>query len=379
MEKLTVQELNRATLARQMLLARERRGVLEVVEFLGGLQAQVPGASYVGLWTRLLGFDPEELSQLMADRAVVRVSAMRGTIHLLTADDALGFRPLCQVVNDRGPYGKGAYRKALAGVEQGELVAAARELLVERPLTNAQLGSALSDSFPGFDASTLAWAVRDSPLALVQVPPRGLWGRSGVATSTTLEHWLGRPLEPDPSVDAMVLRYLDAFGPATVRDAQAWSGLTRLAEVFERLRPQLRTFLDAESGRELFDLPDAPRPDPETPAPMRFLPDYDNVVLGFADRSRIISPEDQLSLGKQNGYAAAFLLDGWVRGQWTVKTVKAGQAARPVPELVVTSFAGLDEAEREAVHEEAEKMLRFHRPDLTEWTVTVRMRADTGG
>src|SRR4051812_42398502 len=207
MEKLTVRGLNRATLARQMLLGREPRGVLDAVGFLGGLQAQVPGAAYVGLWSRLAGFDPQELSGLMTDRAVVRVSAMRGTIHLLTADDALAFRPLCQVINDRGPYGTSVYRKALVGIGQGELVAAARELLEERPLTNAQLGAALAAVFPGRDASTLAWAVRDSPLALVQVPPRGLWGRSGVATSTTLEHWLGRPLRADPSVDAMVLRY----------------------------------------------------------------------------------------------------------------------------------------------------------------------------
>ncbi|MHA6760340.1 winged helix DNA-binding domain-containing protein [Streptacidiphilus sp. PAMC 29251] len=373
MEKLTVRALNRATLARQSLLGRERRGVLETVEFLGGLQAQIPHASYVGLWTRLLDFDPAELSALMTDRSVVRISAMRGTIHLLSAADALSFRPLCQVVNDRGPYGKSAYRKALAGIEQAELVGTARKLLEREPLTNAQLGVALREVFPGYDGSTLAWAVRDSALALVQVPPRGLWGQSSQATSTTVEHWLGRPLEPRPSLDAMVLRYLAAFGPATVKDAQAWSGLTRLAEVFERLRPQLRTFLPAESGRELFDLPDAPRPDQDTPAPMRFLPDYDNVVLGYADRSRIITPEDQIRLGKQNRYAAAFLVDGRVRGEWTITPTG------PVPELAVVPFTALDAAEEQAVREEAEQLLRFHRPDLTEWTVTVRMRADTSG
>ena len=372
-EKLSARALNRATLARQMLLARERRGVLETVEFLGGLQAQIPNASYTGLWTRLVDFDPEELSALMTDRSVVRISAMRGTIHLLSADDALSFRPLCQVVNDRGPFGKGAYRKALAGIEQADLVAAARGLLEAEPLTNGRLGAALQEAFPGYDGSTLAWAVRDSPLALVQVPPRGLWGQSCAPTSTTAEHWLGRPLDPAPSVDRMVLRYLAAFGPATVRDAQAWSGLTRLAEVFERLRPQLRTFLDAGSGRELFDLPDAPRPAGDTPAPMRFLPDYDNVVLGYADRGRIITPEDQVRLGQLNRYLAAFLVDGRVRGTWSVTLTG------PVPEVVVSSFTELGAEEEQAVHEEAEKLLRFHRPDLTEWTVTVRMRADTGG
>ena len=337
------------------------------------MQSQVPGAPYVGLWTRLLGFDPEELSALLTDRSVVRISAMRGTVHLLGADDALSFRPLCQVVNDRGPYGKGAYRKALAGIDQAELVAVARKLLEQEPMSNAKLGAALREVFPGPDGSTLAWAVRDSPLALVQVPPRGLWGQSAQATSAPVEHWLGRPLDPSPSPDAMVLRYLAAFGPASVRDAQSWSGLTRLAEVFERLRPQLRTFLDADSGRELFDLPDAPRPDQDIPAPVRFLPDYDNVVLGFADRSRIITQEDQIRLGKQNRYSAAFLLDGRVRGEWTLKP------AGPVPEITVTGFAALDESEQQAVHDEAVELLRFHRPDLTEFSVTVRMRADTSG
>ncbi len=373
MEKLTVRALNRATLARQLLLARERRGVLETVGFLGGLQAQAPQAPYTGLWTRLLGFDPEELSGLLTDRSVVRISAMRGTVHLLAAADALSFRPLCQVVNDRGPFGRSAYRKALAGIDQAELVAVARRLLEREPMTNAGLGAALREVFPGPDASTLAWAVRDSPLALVQVPPRGLWGRSGQAVSTPVEHWLGRPLDPSPSPDAMVLRYLAAFGPASVRDAQAWSGLTRLAEVFARLRPRLRVFLDADSGRELFDLPDAPRPDQDTPAPVRFLPEYDNVVLGFADRGRIISPEHQVLLGSGNGYAPAFLLDGRVRGRWTVGTTGAA------PGITVTPFTALGESERQAVHDEAGRLLRFHRPDLTDFSVTVRMRADTSG
>lgn len=361
MEKLTARALNRATLARQLLLAREPRGVLETVRALGGMQAQVPGAPYTGLWTRLADFDPEQLSGLLADRSVVRVSAMRGTIHLLDAEDALSFRPLCQVVNDRGPYGRSAYRKALAGIEQQALTAAARELLVARPLTNAQLGAALLEQFPGYDASTLAWAVRDSPLALVQVPPRGLWGRTGAPTSTTVAHWLGRPLDPDPSPDPMVLRYLAAFGPASVLDAQAWSGLTRLAEVFQRLRPELRVFQDADSGRELFDLPDAPRPDPDNPAPVRFLPEYDNVVLGYADRGRIISPEDQVRLARENRYMAAFLVDGRVRGSWTVRT------SGPVPEVTVSGFTPLNAAEQRAATAEAERLLRLHRPDLGEW------------
>ena len=256
MEKITVRALNRALLARQLLLARERRGVLDTVEHLVGLQSQVPGAPYTGLWARLDGFDPEDVSRLMTDRALVRMSTLRGTVHLHSAADALALRPLCQQVNDRGPFGRSVYRRALAGVDPAALATAARRLLTERPLTNTELGAALLADFPGYTPSDLAWAVRDG-LPLVQVPPRGLWGRGGRTTSTTVEHWLGRSLDPEPSPDRLVLRYLAAFGPAGVRDAQAWSGLTRLAEVFERLRPRLRGFADAATGRELFDLPDA--------------------------------------------------------------------------------------------------------------------------
>jgi hypothetical protein len=373
MEKLSARALNRALLARQLLLKRQRRGVLETVELLAGMQSQVPGAPYTGLWARLLDFDPEELSGLMEERAVVRISAMRGTIHTLSAADALAFRPLCQVVNDRGPYGTGVYRRALAGVDPERLAEVARELLVAEPLSNARLGAALLERFPGHDPSTLAWAVRDGALGLVQVPPRGLWGRTGQTTSTTVEHWLGRPLDPNPAPDAMVLRYLAAFGPASVRDAQAWSGLTRLAEVFQRLRPQLRTFLDADSGRELFDLPDAPRPDPDTPAPMRFLPEYDNAVLGYQDRSRIITPGHQLALGSGNGYQAAFLLDGRVRGHWKLALGKGG------PELTVSGFEQLTDSERQQVEHEAGRLVRLHRPDATEWTTAFPAPAGTRG
>ncbi|WP_042407047.1 winged helix DNA-binding domain-containing protein [Streptacidiphilus carbonis] len=361
-EKLTARSLNRALLARQLLLARERRGVLETVRFLAGMQSQVPGAPYVGLWTRLLGFDPEEVSGLMTERALVRVSAMRGTVHLLDAADALAWRPLCQVINDRGPYGKNIYRKALSGIDPVRLKQTAAELLAEQPMTNAALGAALAEAFPGHDPGTLAWAIRDG-LALVQVPPRGLWGKSGQTTSTTLEHWLGRPLDPDPAPDAMVLRYLAAFGPAGVLDAQAWSGLTRLVEVFERLRPRLRAFQDAATGRELFDLPDAPRPDPDTPAPARFLPEYDNVTLAHYDRSRIVTPQALDGLRQVNGYKAAFLVDGQVRGHWTLSFTKAGA------DLTVSAHTKLDDQEMEALDDEAEKLVRFHRPAVSESTV----------
>jgi len=355
MEKITVRALNRALLARQLLLARERRGVLDTVEHLVGLQSQVPGAPYTGLWARLDGFDPEDVSRLMTDRALVRMSTLRGTVHLHSAADALALRPLCQQVNDRGPFGRSVYRRALAGVDPAALATAARRLLTERPLTNTELGAALLADFPGYAPSDLAWAVRDG-LPLVQVPPRGLWGRGGRTTSTTVEHWLGRPLDPEPSPDRLVLRYLAAFGPAGVRDAQAWSGLTRLAEVFERLRPRLRGFADAATGRELFDLPDAPRPDQDTPAPVRLLPVYDNVMLGHDDRSRIADPDALRALTAGNGYQPAFLVDGRIRGSWALRTTGAGAV------LALRPFAALAEADRAALEATAGELLALHAP-----------------
>ena len=190
---------------------------------------------------------------------------MRATLHLVTADDCLVLRPLAQPV-----------------------LAFARSLLTERPHTGAQLRTALQERFPG--GAALAYACRNL-LGLVQVPPRRVWGRSAQVTSTTAEAWLGRPLAAAPSIDDVVLRYLGAFGPAAVADVAAWSRLTGLREVIDRMEPRLRLFRD-DRGRELFDLPDAPRPDPDVPAPPRFLPEYDNVLLSHADRSRFVSDDE---------------------------------------------------------------------------------------
>ena len=363
METIGVRGLNRALLARQSLLARERRGVLEALEHLVGMQSQVPAAPYTGLWARLAVFDPQELSRLMTERAAVRTSTLRGTIHLHSAADALALRPLCQQVNDRGRYGRSVYRRELAGVDPDALARAARRLLEQRALTNAELGAALLAEFPGYDPSDLAWAVRDG-LPLVQVPPRGLWGHGGRTTSTTVEHWLGRPLDDAPSPDRLVLRYLAAFGPAGVRDAQAWSGLTRLAEVFERLRPRLRVLAEADSGRELFDLPDAPRPDPDTPAPVRLLPVYDNVMLGHDDRARIVDAEDLRGLTAGNGYKPAFLVDGRIRGTWAIKADAAGAVVSLLP------FAELADADREALAAQARELLAFQAPDARSSSVS---------
>ncbi len=202
-----------------------------------------------------------------------------------------------------------------------EILAAASDLLDDRPMTSPEIAPRLHERWPELDRESLVFAI-GYLLPLVHVPPRGVWGATGPVARTTLEGWLGRPLEADPSIDELVLRYLAAFGPATVMDVQAWSGLTRLRAVVDRLRPRLATFRD-DHDRELFDLPDAPRPDPETPAPPRFLPEYDNVLIGHADRSRIIPAGRRIPLPAGNGATrGTVLLDGMFAGEWRIATAR---------------------------------------------------------
>ena len=342
--------LDRALLARQSLLERRSMTPIEAIEHLVGLQAQAPLAPYVGLWSRLVDFDPADLSNAIVERQAVRTSLMRATIHLVSARDALYLWPLVQPVLERG-FRSSAFGREVRGVDLTEILAAGRALLAERPRTSPQLASLLVERWPEIPADSLAYAI-GYLVPLVHVPPRGVWGTTGPVARTTMEGWLGRPLELDPAPDEMVLRYLAAFGPASVMDVQAWSGLTRLREVLERLRPRLRTFRD-ERGRELFDLPDAPRPDPETPAPPRFLPEYDNILLGHADRTRIIPGGRGIPLAPGNGATmGSILLDGKLAGTWRI-----ARAERPT--LTVEPFEPVDPAERTVLEEEGARLLAF--------------------
>jgi hypothetical protein len=357
--------LNRAVLARQWLLERRRAPAQIAIDHLVGMQAQAPLSPYVGLWSRLDAFDPADLAGLLLERRAVRTWVMRSTIHLLTADDALGLWPLMHPVVERA-YRSGHFARDVEGVDTAALLALGRALVEERPRTRAELAPMLVARFPGWPPDSLVYTVSYN-LPVVQVPPRGVWGSTGPAAWTTIQAWLGRPLEPDPSIDQIVLRYLGAFGPASVADMQAWSRLSRLRPAFERLRPSLRPFRD-EQGRELFDLPDAPRPGPDVPAPIRFLPEYDNVLLGHADRSRIIPAGRRIPLPPGDGAArGTILIGGMFAGEWRIARAPDRAAAT----LVVEPFEPVTPADADAIEVEGRGLLRFVAPDI-EHEVDVR-------
>jgi hypothetical protein len=353
---LGLRALNRALLDRQMLLRRHQIDVLAAVEHLVGLQAQVPKDPYTGLWARIEGFGPEALSRLLVDRRVVRMSMMRSTIHLVSALDARRLRPLLEPVVIRINRDS-VFGRPLAGLDLDEVAEAGRRLVDERPRTARELGALLGERWPDRDPAALAIAAR-SLVPMVQVTPRGTWGARHQATWAALETWLGDSVSPvdgtDLSPDGLVLRYLAAWGPASVKDAQAWCGLTRLGEVFERLRPGLRTFR-TEGGGELFDLPGAPRPEPDTPAPARFLPEYDNLGLGLADRSRLVADDRRLPsmVGTGVGWGTV-LVDGCFHGVWQI-TEQGGTAV-----LTVAPTARVARRDQDGLEEEGMRLLGLH-------------------
>ena len=353
-EVLSMRALNRATLARQLLLERSDLPPLAAVEHLVGLQAQQPLDPYTALWSRVAGFRPEQLSDLLESRQVVRLPVMRSTVHLVSADDCLLLRPAMQPVLDAELARHGEFAPPLRDVRMPPVLAFARKLLEERPLSGRELRSRLAERFPNENAAALAYACRNH-LPLVQVPPRGLWSRSAQATLTTAESWLGRPLLPRPSLEDIAFRYFAAFGPASVADVAAWCRLTGLRHVVERIRPRLRTFRD-ESGRELFDVPDAPRPAPDTPAPVRFLPEYDNVLLSHADRSRFRAGRGWLQAvdGRIEG---TVLADGLVRGVWRIETADGASV------LTIQHAPELTKRAEASVAAEGRRYLRFVAPE----------------
>jgi hypothetical protein len=362
---LGVRALNRALLARQSLLRRASTTPERVIDNLVGLQTQAPNAPYFGLWSRIERFTHQHLAQLLRDRQVVRIALMRSTLHLVTASSCLSLRPLVQPALSRAL--AASFGRMLRGVDLDEVACAGRELVEEHPRTLAEIGTRLAVRWRDRNAAALAQTVR-ALVPLVQLPPRGVWGHGGAARHTSAEHWLESSLGAPDSAESLVMRYLAAFGPASTRDAQKWSGLTRLGPVFERLRSRLRVFPD-ENGVDVFDLPEAPRPEPDAHAPPRFLPEFDNVLLSYVNNSRILDQADRSAVFTSNGVIrATFLVDGFVRGTWQIVRDRAAAT------LVIEPFRTLTKADASSVADEGERLLRFATTDTGTRDVVFRRR-----
>lgn len=395
--------LNRALLARQHLLEPVQMAPLDLIDHLVGLQAQSPWSPYLGMWARLDAgrstgaegagaFSHAALADLLVSRAAVRVAVMRGTIHLVSAADALVLPALLAPVFERAIRSGSDWGKALRQwPPEGFTVLAehARALLEDRPLTPAELGAALREDLlaaapdlvsADTTPNVLAQGAR-SLLPLVQVPPRAVWGSSGATRWTTTRHWLAAepadvssPATREAALEDLTLRYLAAFGPASVADLQSWSGLTRLGPVVSRLSPRLVHFR-SESGRALVDLPHAPRPDGDVPAPVVFLPDYDNLLIAHADRTRVISDDTRRRFATRNGVLpGSVLVDGTVRAGWRLARARAGVVppgndgvggpwpAGSTAVLTVMPLTPLSRAERRDVTAHAHAVAQFLAP-----------------
>lgn len=347
---LSTRALNRALLARQMLLTRVNLPVLDAIERLVGIQAQDPSAPYFGLWTRLEEFRPDDLSNLIQNKKVMRLALMRSTIHLVSSKDGMSLRPLIQSVQDTVL--KNSFGKHLNGLDTQAVAEAGRALVETMPLTFSELGKLLGKRWPNVESAALAAVVR-TLVPLVQLPPRGIWGKSGQAIHTSAEAWIGRLPFSKLTTEDIILRYLSAFGPATIQDIQVWSGLTRLKEKVEQLLPQLIIFHN-EQGNELLDIPSAPRPDQNVPSPPRFLGGFDNILLSYADRKRIIDESYRNIVFTKNGIIRpTILIDGFVSGLWKVQKEKG------TVKLIIEFFKKLPDEEYNALTEEGTRLLDF--------------------
>ncbi|MCA1647285.1 MAG: winged helix DNA-binding domain-containing protein [Chloroflexi bacterium] len=361
---LTLRELNRATLARQLLLERADLPVLAALERLVGMQAQQARAPYVGLWSRLKDFARADLATEIDRRAVVKATLLRGTLHLTTAADYVQFRATLQpvltsalaaIVQERG-----------ANVDVTRLVQAARQFMLVKPRSFAEISTLLTGLEPDGDPGAMRYAVR-THLPMVQVPVQRAWSYPGNPTFTLANTWLGTDLPTSEHLPDLVERYLAAFGPASVKDMQTWSYLTDLQPVFDTLRSDLVVYR-AERGRELFDLPAAEPPNDAAaaPVPIRFLPEFDNLLLAHQDRTRVVSKAARSKVYLPGlRVAATVLIDGFVAATWTAERIK--HTAR----VIVTPFEPLDQPTRIALTEEGEHLARFVEPDALAFEVRI--------
>jgi hypothetical protein len=359
---LTLREINRATLARQMLLARQAVAPLEAIERLVAMQAQLPRPPFVGRWSRVAGFTRDNLTRLFVRRQVVRATFLRATLHLVSAKDYLAFRPVLQPAFDAAMHG--ILRTRTAGIDLGELTARATRILRERPRTFEELRDEFLRTDPGADERAMGYAVR-LQLPLVQVPATdgARWAFPPKASFAVAEDWLGRTVPAGPAeADDLVLRYLAAYGPATGADIQAWSGLPTLGDAMARLASRLTTYRD-ERKRELFDLRGAPHPGADTPAPVRFVPDYDNLVVTRADERFVARAHRPKVFLPGLRVAPTVLIDGFVGATWRIERTRRAAA------VLIEPFAPLSARVRKEAQAEAEALLHFAEPDAETYDV----------
>ncbi len=359
---LTLRELNRATLNRQMLLERSTVSPTKAIERLVALQAQVPLPPYLSLWTRLKGFKRDDLAALIADHSVIKTTFLRATLHVLTAEDYVRFRGTLQPALTAG--WSAIVRDRKADFDRDDLLKKARDYIAEKPRTFAQLSDWLTELMPDQDVGAMRYMVR-THLPMVQVPVNSGWSYPAKPEFTLAETWLNQPIPEDDYFRDLVFRYLAAFGPAGVTDVQTWSGLQKLKDAFEKLKPELQVYRD-ENRRELYDLPDTALPDAETPAPVRFLPEFDNLLLSHSNRTRVVADEHRSKVYLPGlRVAATVLLDGFVAGVWKVEKKKSDAT------LMIEAFRKLSKQDRAALTEEGDALIRFVEPSAKVYAVQI--------
>jgi hypothetical protein len=357
---LTLRELNRATLARQMLLERASVPVVTAIERLAALQAQWAPSPYIALWSRLTKFERESLwNAIEKKHTVIRARLMRGTLHLVSARDFYAYAVATQDLQrgawNRLQVGRGVDPRAVAKLA----IAFARQ-----PRAKEDVVAHLTDRLGSFGGpyKWLIWRFVSAHADLVSAPPGGHWAYGGTdAPYVSARHWIGdgsRPPE-DEAIALLIRRYLGAFGPASLADIAQFAGQVppRIRPVLERLAPSLRRFSD-ETGRALFDLPRAPRPAAEVTAPVRFLPRYDELLIGYEHRERVIAAKHRGAVYAKNALIeAVVLVDGLAAGTWGIERTKTDAIVRIRP------FGALSRADRAAATREAEALARFMAPE----------------
>ncbi len=358
---ITLEALNRATLARQLLLARKRIPVPKAVSQLLAVQAQLARPPFIALWSRLEGFTREMLSAALHGRTVVRATMMRGTLHLVTTADYVALRGSLQPGLDAGLLSILGERLEKTDMTRVSEKAAA---FFEAPHSFDDARRYLVAQFPDGDERAMGYAVR-LRLPLVQVPMTGApWAFPGQADFVSAHAWIGRSPEPPCGVEVLVQRYLAAYGPATVKGAQTWLGMPGVKEAIERLRPSLRVFQGPKKA-ELYDLPSAPRPPADTPAPVRFLADYDNILIARADERLLAAAHRRAVFLPGLRVLPTFLVNGRVAGTWAIERAKG------IATLSLSAFGPMSRAVRGELEEEGEALARFIEPDSRTLSVKI--------